>query len=74
MREHAGSEAILCVCVEGQGFVRVGDQTSDLKANEAVVWPAQKMHQVWTEDSAMTILLIHFPGRSDLTPRDPSRL
>ena len=66
MREHAGHEAVLCVCVDGAGFVKVGDEISELVANQAVVWPVEKAHKVWTEKSSMTVLLIHFPGRSDL--------
>lgn len=65
MREHAAGEAILCVCIAGQGFVKVGDETSELRANQAVGWPAGVTHKLWTTDSSMTVLLIHFPGQTD---------
>jgi quercetin dioxygenase-like cupin family protein len=65
MREHAAAEAILCVCIAGQGFVKVGDETSELRANQAVAWPAGQPHRVWTTDSSMTILLLHFAGQKD---------
>jgi mannose-6-phosphate isomerase-like protein (cupin superfamily) len=57
---------VLCVCIGGRGFVKVGDEISELLANQAVVRPTEKGHKVWTEDSSMTVLLIHFPGRTDL--------
>ena len=66
MREHAAQEAILCICIDGCGFVKVGDDTSELVADQAVVWPKDKTHKVWTTNSSMTVVLIHFPGRSDL--------
>jgi quercetin dioxygenase-like cupin family protein len=68
MPEHTGAEAVLCMCVGGRGFVNVGDETADLGALEAVVWPAGETHRLWTTDSSMTVLLVHFPGRTDLTP------
>lgn len=72
MREHAGSEPILCICIEGQGFVKVGGKTSELTANQAVVWPIGETHKVWTTDTSMTVLLVHFPGLRELKSRDPS--
>ena len=67
MHEHPGQEPVLCVCVGGRGFVKVGSDTSELHANQAVIWPAGRSHKVWTTDSSMTVLLIHFPGRETLT-------
>lgn len=74
MREHAAEEPILCVCIDGAGFVRVGDETSELRAHEAVVWPSGTTHTLWTAHRSMTVLLIHFPGVTELTPRDPGWL
>lgn len=67
MPEHAAGEAVLCVCIDGRGFVKVGDETSELRGNQAVVWPAGTTHKLWTADSSMAVLLIHFPGREDLS-------
>jgi quercetin dioxygenase-like cupin family protein len=66
MREHSALMAILCICIAGQGFVKVGDETSELRTNQAVVWPVGKTHKLWTTDSSVTVLLIHFPGQQDL--------
>jgi hypothetical protein len=69
MHEHsANTEAVLCVCIGGCGFVKVGSDTSQLRANQAVVWPAELTHKLWTTDSSMTVLLVHFPGQEALTP------
>ena len=64
--EHTGHDAALCLCVGGRGYVKVGADVSELSAHEAVVWPKDHTHKVWTTDSSMTVLLVHFPGRSDL--------
>ena len=73
MPEHTAEEAILCLCIEGSGMVKVGDQVSELASEQAVVWPAGVAHKVWTTDSSMTVVLIHFPGRTDLETRGPQR-
>lgn len=67
MPEHTSLEAVLCVCVDGSGYTKVGDESVELNAGEAVVWPTSRTHKLWTTDSSMTVLLIHFPGREDLT-------
>jgi quercetin dioxygenase-like cupin family protein len=66
MDEHSAPMAVLCVCIAGEGFVKVGDESSELYANQVVVWPAGKTHKLWTTDASMTVLLIHFPGQQDL--------
>jgi quercetin dioxygenase-like cupin family protein len=68
MHEHPAGEAVLCVCIGGRGFVKVGDDTSELHAHQAVVWPVGLTHKLWTTDSSLTVLLLHFPGRETLTP------
>jgi quercetin dioxygenase-like cupin family protein len=73
MPEHSAPEAVLCICVDGNGFVRVGELTSELSANQAVVWPSGKTHKLWTNDSSMTVLLVHFPGRAEVEERPPGR-
>jgi quercetin dioxygenase-like cupin family protein len=65
MPEHAADELILCVCIDGHGFVKVGDETSELRANQAVPWPAGVTHKLWTAGASMTVLLVHFPGHRD---------
>src|SRR5262245_32827272 len=67
LHEHAPGEAVLCVCLAGRGFVKVGTDTSELHAYQAVVWPAGVNKTLWTTDSSITVLLIHYPGRETLT-------
>jgi hypothetical protein len=68
MPEHSADHAILCVCIAGQGFVKVGDEAAELAANQAVIWPAGAMHKVWTTDRSMTVLLLECEGRQTLVP------
>ena len=70
MHEHTAGEAILCVCIGGSGFVKVGSDTSELHAHQAIVWPAGLTHKLWTTDSSLTVLLLHFPGRETLAPAE----
>src|SRR5262245_59369868 len=67
LHEHAPQEAILCVCIAGRGFVKVGSDVSELHADQAVIWPAGVNKTVWTKDSSITVLLFHYPGRETLT-------
>lgn len=62
MREHATDEPILCLAIEGAGFLRLGGpegETAPLQAGEAVLWPAYVPHKVWTEDEPLTTILMH---------------
>ena len=45
-------------CMSGSGFVRVGDETAKLVADESVLWPRTVLHQLWTEDQPMRTLMI----------------
>ena len=46
------------MCLAGSGFVLVGDVTHAFAAGQAVTWPAGVMHQLWTEDTTMTTLML----------------
>ena len=46
------------LCLEGAGFVRVGDATEKIQAGMSVFWPKQVMHQLWTEGQNMTTQMI----------------
>ena len=62
--EHAGFEAHAApwdchvMCLEGSGFVLVGDEMSELRAGESVLWPKDMLHRLWTENSTMTTLML----------------
>ena len=56
--EHAAPYEIDVVCVEGEGFVSVGDAISSLHAGECVAWPRGIKHRLWTEGSGMETLMV----------------
>ncbi len=57
---HSAPHPILFVVIAGQGFVRVGEEESPVHAGDAVVWPANLLHQAWTTEEAMTALAFEY--------------
>jgi quercetin dioxygenase-like cupin family protein len=49
------------VCLDGEGFVSVGDESFPFRADQSVRWPARTMHRLWTEATEMTTLMIEHP-------------
>lgn len=60
--EHSAPFEIDVVCVAGQGFVSVGDESSPFRAGERVVWPASIDHRLWTTGDAMETLMVERSG------------
>lgn len=60
--EHSAPFDIDVICVSGEGFVSVGDQSSRFRAGERVVWPAGVNHRLWTEGSEMETLMVERIG------------
>lgn len=56
--EHAAPFEVDVICVEGEGFVSVGDAISPLRAGECVTWPSGIAHRLWTEGRGMETLMI----------------
>jgi len=46
------------VCLEGEGFTSVEEETSTLREGEQARWPKGVRHRLWTEDSTMTTLMV----------------
>jgi quercetin dioxygenase-like cupin family protein len=46
------------VCLDGAGFVLVGEASHPFRAGEYVRWPANAMHRLWTESEGMTTLMV----------------
>ncbi len=46
------------ICLQGSGYVKVGDETAEIRAGETVFWPKHVEHQLWTEDSTMVTEMI----------------
>jgi len=58
---HPGERDTIVVCIEGEGFTSVGDETSSLHEGQQVRWPKGVVHGLWTEGSTMSTLMIeHF--------------
>jgi quercetin dioxygenase-like cupin family protein len=58
---HEGERNTIVVCIEGEGFTSVGDESSPLREGEQVRWPKGVIHGLWTDGSTMSTLMIeHF--------------
>ena len=58
---HPGPRDTIVVCLEGDGYTSVGGDTAPLREGQQVRWPRGVVHELWTEDSTMTTLMIeHF--------------
>ena len=62
IREHAGPNETLVVCIDGEGFTSVDGETAALQESERAFWPAGVPHRLWTEDTTMTTLMVERPG------------
>jgi quercetin dioxygenase-like cupin family protein len=64
IHEHSAPDPILFLVIDGTGFVRIGGETGEtvqVGSGEAVLWPANELHRVWTEGEKMQALVIHLP-------------
>ncbi len=63
--EHRASVPILVLVTNGNGFVRVGGpdgETRAVSAGDAILWPAELDHTLWTEDETLTAIIIDGPA------------
>jgi quercetin dioxygenase-like cupin family protein len=60
---HALPYMVEVVCMEGSGFVRVGEEASSFEAGFSVRWPMGVVHSLWTADAPMTVITIEHVGR-----------
>lgn len=56
--EHSAPYEIDVACLDGSGFVSVGDETAEIRAGQTVSWPAGVDHRLWTEGSTMETLMV----------------
>jgi quercetin dioxygenase-like cupin family protein len=62
--EHSNPNPTLFVVIRGRGFVRIGGpdgETREISAGDAVLWPAQLDHTVWTRDESLDALVFEGP-------------
>jgi quercetin dioxygenase-like cupin family protein len=60
--EHSAPHAILFIVIEGRGTVRIGGpagETRVVTAGEAVVWPADIDHTVWTGEEPLSAIVVN---------------
>ncbi len=55
--EHDAPNPADVFCVEGAGYVKIDGVASPFTCGEWAHWPANVMHQLWTEDGEMTTLM-----------------
>ena len=60
--EHSAPFEIDVICVAGEGFVSVGNDSSRFRAGDRVVWPAGANHRLWTEGMEMETLMVERSG------------
>jgi quercetin dioxygenase-like cupin family protein len=58
---HSNANLTYLVVIEGGGFVQVGDEKARVAAGEAVVWPPNVDHAVWTETTPLRAIVVEFP-------------
>ena len=63
--EHVAQYEIDVICLEGGGYVSVGDENARFRAGDRVRWPAGELHQLWTmdEDEMVTLMVEHVAER-----------
>ena len=55
---HAAPFDVDVVCLDGRGFVLIGEDEYPFHAGEKVQWPAHALHRLWTGSDEMTTLMI----------------
>ncbi len=64
LEEHSADHPILFLVTAGQGTVRIDGpqgETHCVCAGEAILWPANKDHMVWTDEEPLQAITIHTP-------------
>jgi mannose-6-phosphate isomerase-like protein (cupin superfamily) len=66
-----GERDTIVVCIEGEGYTSVGDETVPLGEGQQVRWPRVFPHRLWTEDSTMSTLIDRDTSTDRTGPRTP---
>jgi len=62
---HSAPFDVDVVCLDGAGFVLVGEDEHPFHAGELIRWPANVMHRLWTETDEMTTLMVELGSWDD---------
>lgn len=77
MDEHSAEVPIIFMVLRGKGFVRLGGvngETRAVSAGDAILWPADVDHMVWTEDEGLEAIVVEGPGeRQDVEVTSEAR-
>ena len=60
--EHSAPYDIDVICIAGEGFVSVGNESSRFRAGDRIVWPAGVNHRLWTQDAEMETVMVERNG------------
>jgi quercetin dioxygenase-like cupin family protein len=60
--EHCAAIEVDVICIEGEGFVSVGNESSPIRAGQRIVWPAGVNHRLWTQGASMETLMVERTG------------
>jgi quercetin dioxygenase-like cupin family protein len=60
--EHSASFDIDVICLAGEGFVSVGNESARFRSGDRVVWQAGVNHRLWTKGTEMETLMVERPG------------
>jgi quercetin dioxygenase-like cupin family protein len=58
IERHSHVREAIVVCIAGEGFTSVGEETVPLEEGQQVRWPQGVVHGLWTEGSTMTTLMV----------------
>jgi quercetin dioxygenase-like cupin family protein len=64
MEEHSNPRNTLCLVLRGAGWLRIGGpegETQRVQAGDAVLWPPEIDHMLWTEDAELDAIVIELP-------------
>ena len=56
--EHPGDSDAEVYCLEGAGFLSVGESVSSFETGQRVLWPKGINHNLWTTDNEMQVLIV----------------
>lgn len=68
MQEHSADHPILFLVISGHGKLRLGGptgETESISTGDAILWPANLDHMVWTEDEALQGITIEMLNEDD---------
>ncbi len=55
---HPAPYDIHVLCIDGCGFAMCGGEVTELKSVESVLWPKGEAHNIYTENSTMSTIMV----------------